>query len=89
MQRRVLSVLRSIYTLTEEDFPDDLKEDWRKLKAADQHPIHPRNQWLIKFKDETEARYEPHEKRGTGGLRAYVNIVIGIAQRAGAIRRST
>ena len=56
LQKRVGRVQRSIYTLTEEDFPDDLKEDWRKLKAADQHPIDPRNMWLIKLRDETEAR---------------------------------
>jgi hypothetical protein len=89
LQKRVARVLRSIYTLTEEDFPDNLKEDWRKLKAVDEHPINPQNMWLIKFRDETEARaMSLTRKEARQVLRAYVNIVIGITERIGATRGS-
>jgi len=52
-QRRVVRILRSIYTLTEEDFPNNLRDDWRKLKAAEEHRIDPRNAWLTRTEDET------------------------------------
>ena len=89
LQRRVVMVLRSIYTLREEDFPDDLKEDWRKLKAADERPIDPRNLWLTKIEDETAARaMSLTRKEAKEVLRAYVNIVIEITQKIGAARKS-
>jgi hypothetical protein len=56
LQRRVVRILRSIYTLAEEDFPDNLRDDWRKLKAAEEHKIDPRNAWLKRTEDEIAAR---------------------------------
>jgi hypothetical protein len=89
LQRRVLKILRSIYTLNEEDFPDNLKEDWRKLEAADHHEIDPRNAWLTKIEDETAARaMSLSRKEAREVLCAYAKIVTEITKRIGATRKS-
>jgi hypothetical protein len=87
LQGRVEKILRSISTLTEEDFPDDLKKSWRTLEAAREHKIDPRNAWITRILDETAAcaksltRMEAQQV-----LQAYAHIVIEIAKRIGAAR---
>lgn len=88
LQRRVLKILRSIYTLNEEDFPDNLKEDWRKLEAADHHEIDPHNAWLTKIEDETATRaMSLSRKEAKEVICAYVKIVTEITRQIGATRK--
>jgi hypothetical protein len=89
LQRRVERILRSISTLTEEDFPDDLKKSWRELEAARQHEIDPENAWIMKIRDETAACAMSLTRREAKTvLQAYAHIVIEITKRIGAIRES-
>jgi len=89
-QRRVVRILRSIYTLTEEDFPNNLRGDWRKLKAAEEHRVDQRNAWLTRTEDETAARaMSLTRKEAQEVLRAYVDIVIEITKKIGGIRKAT
>jgi hypothetical protein len=80
--------LRAISTLTEEDFPADLKQTWRTLEAAREHKIDPRNVWITKIRDEIAAcamSFTRREARQV--LQAYAHIVIEIAKRIGAARK--
>jgi hypothetical protein len=89
LQRRVCRVLYMITPLREEDFPDNLKEHWRKLTAVEQHSIDPRYLSLTKIKGETAVlAMSLTRKEAKEVLRAYLKIVIGITQEIGATRKS-
>lgn len=86
LQMRAARILCSIHTLREEDFPEDLKEYWRKLVAIGLRPTNPHLARL-------SGALPPHRlcamdltrKEAREVLRAYVRIIIGITRKIGQL----
>lgn len=80
LQERVRKVLECSFGFREEDFPDDVKQDWRKIEAVKEATVKPSRPW----EDPTRAKacaLTPRQAKQV--LQSFLNIADAVTKRQG------
>ncbi len=85
LQDRVAKILSCSFGLQEEDFPADLRQDWRNLTAVWERKI-PGNRSWMRNANAKASTLKPTEAKQV--LQSFLNIANGIIKRQGIKERA-
>jgi hypothetical protein len=80
LQERVRKVLQCSFAFREEDFPNDVKKDWRKIEAVYKVRAKKREPWVDGIKAKAYALSPTHAKQV---LQSFLNIADAVTKRQG------